>query len=287
MKIYYKDKRNKEVLEYVDILVCTRCRLIVPKFSREREAGYYAYIVKYTNSDELDEDELKDFMSLLQKAAACYVHRVKCTNSDELKDFMSLIQKVTDYYEHRVKCTNSDELNDFMFLLQKVADYYVYRVKCTNSDELKDDELNDFMFLLQKATDYYVHRVKCTNSDELKYDELNGFIFLLKKVVGHYVYRVKCTNSDELKYKKLNNFVFLLKKADGSFTYRHPDLVEYTEDEIHSKELKPGCVVECIKPESELYGEKLVVEDVEGLTIIVKTDEGGRKEIDIFSIRVV
>ena len=256
MKIYYKDKRNKEVLEYVDILVCTRCRLIVPKFSREREAGYYAYIVKYTNSDELDEDELKDFMSLLQKAAACYVHRVKCTNSDELKDFMSLLQKVTDYYEHRVKCTNSDELNDFMFLLQK-------------------------------ATDYYVHRVKCTNSDELKYDELNGFIFLLKKVVGHYVYRVKCTNSDELKYKKLNNFVFLLKKADGSFTYRHPDLVEYTEDEIHSKELKPGCVVECIKPESELYGEKLVVEDVEGLTIIVKTDEGGRKEIDIFSIRVV
>ena len=230
MKIYYKDKRNKEVLEYVDILVCTRCRLIVPKFSREREAGYYAYIVKYTNSDELDEDELKDFMSLLQKAAACYVHRVKCTNSDELKDFMSLLQKVTDYYEHRVKCTNSDEL---------------------------------------------------------KYDELNGFIFLLKKVVGHYVYRVKCTNSDELKYKKLNNFVFLLKKADGSFTYRHPDLVEYTEDEIHSKELKPGCVVECIKPESELYGEKLVVEDVEGLTIIVKTDEGGRKEIDIFSIRVV
>ena len=163
----------------------------------------------------------------------------------------------------------------------------MYRVKCTKSDKLKDDELNDFMFLLQKVAGYYVYRVKCTKSDKLKDDELNDFMFLLQKVAGYYVYKVKCTNSDELKHNELNDFVFLLQKADGSFTYRHPDLVEYTEDEIHSKELKPGCVVECIKPESELYGEKLVVEDVEGLPIIVKTDEGGRKEIDIFSIRVI
>ena len=130
------------------------------------------------------------------------------------------------------------------------------RVERTKSDELEEEKLKDFMSLLQKVTDYYEHRVKCTNSDELKYDELN-------------------------------DFMFLLQKADGSFTYRHPDLVEYTEDEIHSKELKPGCVVECIKPESVLYGKKLVVEDVEGLTIRGLTDESKRKEIDIFSIKVV
>ena len=53
------------------------------------------------------------------------------------------------------------------------------------------------------------------------------------------------------------------------------------------KELKPGCIVECIQQESELYGKKLVVEDVEGLTIRGLTDESKRKEIDIFSIKVV
>lgn len=53
------------------------------------------------------------------------------------------------------------------------------------------------------------------------------------------------------------------------------------------KELKPGCIVECIQPESKLYGERLVVEAVEGLTIIVKTEDGKKKKIDIFSIKVV
>ena len=53
------------------------------------------------------------------------------------------------------------------------------------------------------------------------------------------------------------------------------------------KELKPGCIVECIQQESELYGERLVVEAVEGLTIIVKTEDGKKKKIDIFSIKVV
>ena len=169
----------------------------------------------------------------------------------------------------------------------------MHRVKCTKSDKLKDDELNDFMFLLKKVAGYYVYRVKCTKSDELEDDKLNDFMFLLKKVASYYVYRIKCTKSDELDdyeleiHKRKTDFMFLLQKADGSFTYRHPDLVEYTEDEIHSKELKPGCVVECIKPESELYGKKLVVEDVEGLTIRGLTDESKRKEIDIFSIKVV
>lgn len=53
------------------------------------------------------------------------------------------------------------------------------------------------------------------------------------------------------------------------------------------KELKPGCIVECIQPESELYMERLVVEAVEGLTIIVKTEGGEIMKMDIFSIKVV
>lgn len=53
------------------------------------------------------------------------------------------------------------------------------------------------------------------------------------------------------------------------------------------KELKPGCIVECIQPESELYGKRLMVEAIEGLTIIVKTEDGKKKKIDIFSIKVV
>ena len=53
------------------------------------------------------------------------------------------------------------------------------------------------------------------------------------------------------------------------------------------KELKPGCIVECIQQESELYGERLVVEAIEGLTIIVKTEGGEIMKIDIFSIKVV
>ncbi len=53
------------------------------------------------------------------------------------------------------------------------------------------------------------------------------------------------------------------------------------------KELKPGCIVECIQPESKLYGERLVVEAVEGLTIIAKTEGGEIMKIDIFSIKVV
>ena len=53
------------------------------------------------------------------------------------------------------------------------------------------------------------------------------------------------------------------------------------------KELKPGCIVECIQPESKLYGKRLVVEAVEGLTIIAKTEGGEIMKIDIFSIKVV
>ena len=85
---------------------------------------------------------------------------------------------------------------------------------------------------------------------------------------------------------------FLFQKEDGSedgsfimLDYNH---IRKSDKVIEQpKELKPGCIVECIQPESKLYGERLVVEAVEGLTIIVKTEGGEIMKIDIFSIKVV
>ena len=85
---------------------------------------------------------------------------------------------------------------------------------------------------------------------------------------------------------------FLFQKEDGSedgsfimLDYNH---IRKSDKVIEQpKELKPGCIVECIQPESELHGKKLMVEAIEGLTIMVKTEEGERKKIDIFSIKVV
>lgn len=85
---------------------------------------------------------------------------------------------------------------------------------------------------------------------------------------------------------------FLFQKEDGSedgsfimLDYNH---IRKSDKVIEQpKELKPGCIVECIQPESELYMERLVVEAVEGLTIIVKTEGGEIMKMDIFSIKVV
>ena len=81
---------------------------------------------------------------------------------------------------------------------------------------------------------------------------------------------------------------FLFLTGDGS-----PIMLDYNHicksDKVieHPKKMKPGCIVECIQPESELYGKRLMVEAIEGLTIIVKTEDGKKKKIDIFSIKVV
>ena len=81
---------------------------------------------------------------------------------------------------------------------------------------------------------------------------------------------------------------FLFQKEDGSFIMLDYNHIRKSDKVIETKkELKPGCIVECIQPESELHGKKLMVEAIEGLTIMVKTEEGERKEIDIFSIKVV
>lgn len=81
---------------------------------------------------------------------------------------------------------------------------------------------------------------------------------------------------------------FLFQKEDGSFIMLDYNHICKSDKVIEQpKELKPGCIVECIQPESKLYGERLVVEAVEGLTIIVKTEDGKKKKIDIFSIKVV
>ena len=81
---------------------------------------------------------------------------------------------------------------------------------------------------------------------------------------------------------------FLFLTEDGFPIMRDYNHIRKSDKVIEQpKELKPGCIVECIQPESKLYGERLVVEAVEGLTIIVKTEDGKKKKIDIFSIKVV
>ena len=91
----------------------------------------------------------------------------------------------------------------------------------------------------------------------------------------------------KIKEENPRAFKFLFQKEDGSFTMLGFNEIQRSDKTIKPKELKPGCIVECIQPESELHGKKLMVEAIEGLTIMVKTEEGERKEIDIFSIKVV
>lgn len=91
----------------------------------------------------------------------------------------------------------------------------------------------------------------------------------------------------KIKEENPRAFKFLFQKADGSFTMLGFNEIQRSDKTIKPKELKPGCIVECIQQESELYGERLVVEAVEGLTIIVKTEGGEIMKMDIFSIKVV
>ena len=78
----------------------------------------------------------------------------------------------------------------------------------------------------------------------------------------------------EFKYGDgLMEYDLLVQKEDGSFTHRGPEQVRWTKDKIHPKELKPGCIVEEIIPGSEYYGQKFVVESVEGDTIMMRTPD--------------
>ena len=91
----------------------------------------------------------------------------------------------------------------------------------------------------------------------------------------------------KIKEENPRAFKFLFQKEGGSFTMLGFNEIQRSDKTIKPKELKPGCIVECIQPESELYGKRLMVEAVEGLTIIVKTEGGAIMKIDIFSIKVV